>query len=173
MKFFNRGAFWRHPPSFFSSDFGHVTPPLSCACHVNLRSCCRRSCACLCHGCGWAGGYGLLLGRLSGTTCYGGQQSWYSGSLPCAYYTPYDGQPRMSVFDVLRVSVWGLVPVRRCNWLHSRGMSVGITTPQLSWGWSLSLGATRMLLIVVWGLAWAATPVFLIIREMRSVTPPM
>ena len=47
------------------------------------------------------------------------------------------------------------------------------TTPHLSWGWSLSLGATRMLLMVVWGLAWAATPVFLIRREMGSVMPPM
>ncbi len=40
-------------------------------------------------------------------------------------------------------------------------------------GWSLSLGATRMLLIVVWGLACVATPVFLIRRAMGSVTPPM
>ena len=31
---------------------------------------------------------GLLLGRLSGTTCYRVLQSWCSGSLPCACYTP-------------------------------------------------------------------------------------
>ena len=38
-------------------------------------------------------------------------------------------------------------------------------------GWSLSLGATRMLLMVMWGLAWAAAPFFLIRRDMCSVTP--
>ena len=27
--------------------------------------------------------------------------------------------------------------------------------------------------MVVWGLAWASTPVFLIRREMASVTPPI
>ena len=59
----------------------------------------------------------------------------------------------MSLFDVLRVSVGGLVPFRRCNWLHSRGMSAGILHHIcLRDGWSLSLGATRMLLMVVWGL---------------------
>ena len=130
VKFLKRVAFWRHPPSFFSSDFGHVTPPLSCKCHVAVRWCCRRrgGCACLCDGWGWRIWIvsGLLLGRLSGTTCYRGLQSWCSGCLPCAYYTPYDGQPGMSLFDVLWVSFWGLVPFRRCNMLHSRGMSVGI-----------------------------------------------
>ena len=30
-----------------------------------------------------------------------------------------------------------------------------------------------MLLMVVYGLAWAATPVIMIRREMGSVTPPM
>ena len=82
VKFLKRVAFWRHPPSFFSSDFGHVTPPLSCACHVTVRWCCRRSggFACLCHGWGWGiwTVSGLLLGRLSGTTCYRGLQSWWS-----------------------------------------------------------------------------------------------
>ena len=72
------------------------------------------------------GGSGLLLERLSGTTCYHSLQSWCSGSLTRAYFTPYDGQLGMSLFDVLWVSVWGLVPFRRCSWLHSRGMSVGI-----------------------------------------------
>ena len=43
---FKRDAFWWHPPSFISSDFGHVTPPLSCACHVTVRGCCRRSSIC-------------------------------------------------------------------------------------------------------------------------------
>ena len=40
--FFWRVAFSWHPPVFFSSYFGHVTPPLSCACHVTVRSCCRQ-----------------------------------------------------------------------------------------------------------------------------------
>ena len=50
--FFWRVAFSWHPPVFFSSDFGHVTTPLSCACHVTVRSCCgqRGGCAGLCHG---------------------------------------------------------------------------------------------------------------------------
>ena len=85
-------TFCWHPPTFFSSDFGHVTPPLSFACHVTVRWCCRRrgGCACLCHGWGWGIWIvsGLLLGRLSGTSCYRGLQSWCSGSLPCVYYTP-------------------------------------------------------------------------------------
>ena len=48
-------AFSWHPPVFFSSDLGHVTPPLSCACHVTVRLCCRQrgGCAGLCHGWGW------------------------------------------------------------------------------------------------------------------------
>ena len=123
-------AFSWHPPTFFSSDFGNVTPGLSCACHVTVRWCCRRrgGCACVCHGWGWGIWIvsGLLIGRLSGTTCYRGLQSWCSGSLPCVYYSPYDGQPGMSLLDVLWVSVWGLVPFRRCNWLHSIDTSVGI-----------------------------------------------
>ena len=35
------------------------------------------------------------------------------------------------------------------------------------------VGAIRMLLMVVWGLARAATPVFLFRREIGSVAPPM
>ena len=40
-------------------------------------------------------------------------------------------------------------------------------------GWSLCFGSTRMLMMVVWGLTWSATYVFLIRREMGSVTPPI
>ena len=49
---FCRVAFSWHPPVFFSSDLGHVTPPLSCACHVTVRLCCRQrgGCAGLCLG---------------------------------------------------------------------------------------------------------------------------
>ena len=87
-----REAFWWHAPSFISSEFGHVTPPLS-------RGCCRQrgGCDCLCHGWVWGiwTGSGLFLGRLYGTNCYCGLESWCSGSLPCAYYTPYGGQPGM------------------------------------------------------------------------------
>ena len=47
--------------------------------HVTVRWCYRRrgGCACLCHGWGWGIWIvsGLLLGRLSGTTCYRGLQS--------------------------------------------------------------------------------------------------
>ena len=39
--YFWRVSFSWHPPVLFSSDFGHVTPPLSSACHVTVRSCCR------------------------------------------------------------------------------------------------------------------------------------
>ena len=46
VKFLKRVVFWRHPPSFFSSDFGDVTPPLSCTCHVTVRWCCRRRGGC-------------------------------------------------------------------------------------------------------------------------------
>ena len=108
-----------------------MTPPLSSACQVTVQGCCRQMgcCACLCPlGWGWVIWIGsrLLLGRLSGTTCYHGLQSWCSGSQHCVYYTPYCGQPGTSRFDDLWVSVLGLVPFRRCSWLHSRGMSVGI-----------------------------------------------
>ena len=105
---FKREAFWWHPPYFISSEFGHVTPQLSCTCHLTVIWCCRRrgGFACLCHG--WGCGIwivsGLLLGRLSGTACYRGLQYWCSGSLPCVYYTPCGGQPEMSLFYVLWVS---------------------------------------------------------------------
>ena len=54
-----REAFWWHPPSFISS--GHVTPPLSCVCHVTVRWCCRwrGGCACLCYSWGWGSGSDL------------------------------------------------------------------------------------------------------------------
>ena len=127
---FCRVAFSWHPPVFFSSDLGHVTPPLSCACHVTVRLCCRQrgGCAGLCLGWGW--GIWIWsrspLERLFGTTCYHGRQSWCSGSLTRDCYTPYDGQLGKSLCGALWVSVLGLVPFRRCSWLHSRGMSVDI-----------------------------------------------
>ena len=54
-KVLKQEAFWWHPPSFISSDFGHMTPPLSCMCQLTVRGCWRRrgGCACLCHGWGW------------------------------------------------------------------------------------------------------------------------
>ena len=48
----------------------------------------------------------------------------------------------MSLVDVLWVSVWRLVPFRRCNWLHSRGMSVGILYHICSWGGGNALGCS-------------------------------
>ena len=38
LTYYSQGKFpsEKHPPSFISSDFGHVTPPLSCACHITV-----------------------------------------------------------------------------------------------------------------------------------------
>ena len=76
MFFFQRVAFSWHPPVFFSSDCGHVTPPLSSACHVTVRSCCRQRGVVPASVTVEGGGSGSeLLDRLSGTTCYHGLQS--------------------------------------------------------------------------------------------------
>ena len=108
----------------------------------------RGGCACLCHGWGWGIwiGSGLLLGRLSGTTCYRGLQSWCSGSIHCVYYTPIRWP---TVFESLFEGSFRFADV------------TGFTVV-----------ATRILLMAVWSLEWAATPVFLIRPEIGSVTPP-